>query len=143
LDIFNYYYDLFYDLNIELFNLSLNYLQLKVLEKKDHYINILTDYKNILNFVNGAFAKFIRNPLELYSCLSMVFPIIITTLQSLLNIIPYCNSSLIDCAIIDEAAMVHNYQSFPLAIRSDRIIFIGDPFQILPINTVNGYLKKL
>jgi len=142
--IFNYYHLIFFELNQNLYFKSKDFLYLEALKRKSQIIDILKDYEEIINGNNqrNAFTRWAHNTKQLFLNISLVFPIVTTTLQSARNILPYCDTGLIDKVIIDEAAMVHNYMLFPLLYRAKKCIIVGDPYQILPINKLDYFMIR-
>jgi superfamily I DNA and/or RNA helicase len=64
--------------------------------------------------------------------LSLIFPVITSTLPSVRNMLPWIEEC-VDRTIVDEAGMIDQHKTFPLLVRSRKAIIVGDPLQIEPI----------
>ncbi len=69
----------------------------------------------------------------IYRDLSLVFPVITTSLHSLRNMFPHLQPDIVKLALVDEAGTTLVHQLFPLLVRSQQAVVGGDPQQIEPI----------
>lgn len=127
--------------NIELFYLSQQLLWQKALHQKEAVRDALRDYRNFLIKRRGqrkeAARRLSENINETMRLVSLVFPVITSTLASARNMIPWTCQCL-DSVILDEAGMVPVHMAFPLLTKTRTAVVVGDPLQIEPIVQLKG-----
>ncbi len=136
------YHKKYHKKNLELFNLSLQFLWEHAKYMKDNVIRSLEIYRGYLhklverskeeeNDLN-MYKKRLRE-YDLFHNISLVFPVIASTLHSVRNMIPFVEEGVIDLSIIDECAMTPCHQAYPLIFRSNKVVALGDPLQLEPV----------
>ena len=131
-DFYNCFPENFHDKHQELFKLSREFLTQQALHNKDRIKQSLELY---LSFLSGTWKskyKMAENLDEHIKYLSLIFPVITVTLLSVRNMLPWTKRC-VDRAIVDEAGMIPQHQTFPLLVRSRKAIIVGDPLQIEPV----------
>ncbi|MGF1673701.1 MAG: DEAD/DEAH box helicase, partial [Rivularia sp. (in: cyanobacteria)] len=103
-------------------------------------------YGSALTGDGDALLKLETEPDSIYRDLSLIFPVISSSLQSIRNMLPTLHSNSIALALADEAGTTLVHQLFPLLVRSQQAVVAGDPKQIEPIinlcdDTIKQYLK--
>ena len=145
------FYDRFYiehhDLQQELFHRSRRYLQQVALDRKERVITSLETYRAVLLGDYDARRNLARNWQTIYRDLSLVFPVITSTLHSIRNLFPFPDSGCIHQVLADEAGTTTIHQLFPVLIRANKAIIVGDPFQLEPVmsfseKTLDEYRQK-
>jgi hypothetical protein len=135
-DFYNCFPENFHDKHQELFKLSREFLTQQALHNKDRIKQSLELY---LSFLSGTWKskyKMAENLDEHIKYLSLIFPVITVTLLSVRNMLPWTKRC-VDRAIVDEAGMIPQHQTFPLLVRSRKAIIVGDPLQIEPVITLS------
>ncbi|WP_260446874.1 AAA domain-containing protein [Nostoc sp. 2RC] len=134
----DFYHDFHVDYHEEhkrLFELSRQLLKQEALRNKEDVKKALTAYSN---FITGSernrryFSQNLEKLEENLKAISLIFPVITSTLLSVKNMLP-CVTDCIDRIIVDEAGMIPQHQTFPLLFRCRNAIIVGDPLQIEPI----------
>ncbi|WP_414624614.1 AAA domain-containing protein [Calothrix sp. CCY 0018] len=120
-------------LQVQLFELSWQYLQLIALQRNSEVINSIKTYIAFLNGEWDAFRTIARDWRNIYRNLSLIFPVFTSTLHSIRNLFPYPDSGCIDRVIVDEAGMIPLHQAFPVLVRCNQALFVGDPMQLEPV----------
>lgn len=120
-------------LQVQLFELSWQYLQLIALERNSEVISSIKTYIAFLNGEWDAFRTIARDWRNIYRNLSLIFPVFTSTLHSIRNLFPYPDSGCIDRVIVDEAGMIPLHQAFPVLVRCNQALFVGDPMQLEPV----------
>ena len=123
----------FHPLQQQLFTWSWNYLQQSALRRKGEVIASLMTYIDVLNGEWNAMRRFGQEWRTIYRDLSLLFPVITSTLQSVRNLLPYPDSGCIDQLIVDEAGMILQHQLFPALVRCRQALVVGDPWQLEPV----------
>lgn len=118
---------------VQLFELSWQYLQLIALKRNSEVISSIKTYIAFLNGEWDAFRTIARDWRNIYRNLSLIFPVFTSTLHSIRNLFPYPDSGCIDRVIVDEAGMIPLHQAFPVLVRSLQALFVGDPMQLEPV----------
>jgi len=121
----------------ELFQLSREFLTQQALCYKDRVKPSLELYSNYLSGNWKDKYSMAENLEEHIKNLSFMFPVITCTLLSIRNMLPWIEEC-VDRTIIDEAAMIDLYKTFPLLVRSRKAIIVGDPLQIEPVITLSN-----
>lgn len=136
------YSEVFFERNKLLYKLSKKYLLQYSLKDKNKYISSLGNLIKLLDRNNrGIYIELESRITEFYTEVSLMFPVITTTLQSVRNFFKYIKPNLIDKTLIDEAGIVLCHQAFPIIFRSKAAVVVGDPKQIQPIIPLNTALK--
>ncbi|NJM89939.1 MAG: superfamily I DNA/RNA helicase [Hydrococcus sp. RU_2_2] len=118
---------------VQLFQRAFTFLQLEALRRSDEVIRALETYGSALSSDGDALLKLENDGQTIYRDLSLVFPVITTSLHSLRNMFPHLQPNLIKLALVDEAGTTLVHQLFPLLVRSQQAVVAGDPQQIEPI----------
>lgn len=64
------------------------------------------------------------------------------TLHSIRNLLPYPDSGCIDQVIVDEAGQIPPHQVFPVLVRCNRALIVGDPLQLEPVVNLSDQKKE-
>ena len=135
-DFYATFHQNFHDKHKELFELSREFLLQQALSKKNDVKVSLEKYSSLLSEFGRAKYRIAddiaKNLDENIQNLSLVFPLITSTLLSIRNMLPWVEEC-IDRTIVDEAGMIPQHQTFPILVRSRKAIIVGDPLQIEPI----------
>lgn len=133
----------------EMFEAALGYLWQEQLKRKTALEEVLTLWQALLNGRHGTAGshRWLDNLEEFYTALSLVYPVMATTLVSAWKMAGY--RKLADLkghkpwhlALCDEAGMVSVEALVPLLSRSEKAMIVGDPLQIEPIRTLSDHLK--
>ncbi len=118
-----------------LFELARQLLKQEALRNKENVKKALNAYSNFITGSNKNRQYFSRNLEKLeenLKAISLIFPVITSTLLSVKNMLP-CVTDCVDRIIVDEAGMIPQHQTFPLLFRCRKAIMVGDPLQIEPI----------
>ncbi len=143
LDFSSRFYTELHQLQLQLFELSWQFqLQSALLRKEEIGASIRT-YIGVLNGEWEIKRQFKRNCHLVYRDISLLFPVFLTTLQSMRRLFPSLHNGCIDQTIIDEAGQIPPHQPFPLLVRSRRAMFLGDPWQLEPIVPLSDSDKDL
>jgi energy-coupling factor transporter ATP-binding protein EcfA2 len=132
-DFYTRFYTQFHQLQQQLFELSWSFLQQSALQRKHEAIKSLSIYRDVLNGELNAFRQLARDWQNIYRDVSLLFPVITTTLHSLRNLLPFPDSGSIDRLIVDEAGMIPLHQLFPALVRCRQALVVGDPLQLEPV----------
>lgn len=132
-DFYTRFYTEHHPLSVQLFEWSWQYLQLQALRRKHEAIASLKTYISVLSGEWEAYRSFGRDWRNIYSDLSLLFPVITSTLHSVRNLLPYPDSGCIDQLIVDEAGMIPLHQLFPALVRCQKALVVGDPLQLEPV----------
>ncbi|MBF2013979.1 MAG: DNA/RNA helicase [Rivularia sp. T60_A2020_040] len=139
-DFYATFHQNFHEKYQELFQLSRDLLIQQALFNKDNVKTSLEKYLNLLSEKGRAKDKIAdkmqENLDEHIKNVSLMFPVITSTLLSIRNMLPWIEQC-VDRIIVDEAGMIPQHQTFPLLVRSHRAIIVGDPLQIEPIITLS------
>ena len=119
----------------DLFKLSWQYLQHCALQRKTEVIASVKTYIDVISseWNYDAQRRFANNWSRILSDVSLLFPVFASTLQSVRNLLPYPDSGCISCAVVDEAGMIPLHQAFPVLVRAQQAVVVGDPLQLEPI----------
>lgn len=137
------FYTDYHQLQVQLFELSWQFLLSTALLRKEEIIASLRTYIGVLNGEWEIKRQFKRNCHSVYRDISLLFPVFLTTLQSMRRLFPELHNGCIDQTIIDEAGQITPHQPFPLLVRSRRAMFLGDPWQLEPIVPLSDSDKDL
>lgn len=130
-----------YKMNLKLFKLSEEFMYQYTLKNKKDSINTLNHWKNVLIYSKNTkdSLEYIEHNMDFFAKnLSMIYPVITTTLSSIRNILKlnikhFKDNPLFDLSICEERGMVGVHNLFPALFRSKKSIVIGDPKQLVPI----------
>jgi len=122
-------------INAKLFDLAIEVLWYDILRRRKAIIASLIEYRQVLSksITSDVFKMFRKNIYGHLNNISLIFPVMTTTLHSVKNIMPHIKNNIIHTCIIDEAAMIPLHLAFPLVCRSTNIVVVGDPKQIPPV----------
>jgi AAA domain len=146
-DFYSSFYRDYHSLQLSLFQRAWAFLQQEVLRRKDSVIRALETYGSVLTGDGDALLKLETDSDAIYGDLSLIFPVISSSLQSIRNMLPILQPNSVKLALVDEAGTTLVHQLFPLLVRSQRAVVAGDPQQIEPIvnlcdDTIKQYLKN-
>ena len=141
IDDFYTFHKRYHEEHKSLFELSWQFLNQEALRLKENVKQALTLYSNFLSDHPQAWQNLSGNLDENMKALSLIFPVITCTLLSVNNMLPHIEEC-VDCAIVDEAGMISQHQTFPLLVRSRKAIIVGDPLQIEPIITLSNQRRQ-
>ncbi len=133
----------YHQLQVQLFELSWQFQLQEALRRKEAVIANIRIYIGVLNRDWEIKRQFKRNWHSVYRDISLLFPVFLTTLQSMRRLFPSLHHGCIDQAIVDEAGQITPHQPFPLLVRSRRAMFLGDPWQLEPIVPLSDSDKDL
>ena len=131
-DFYSFFHEDYHEEHKRLFELSRQFLNQHALRNREDVKRALTSYSNFFSGNNKTPNTFAKNSDDYLRALSLIFPVITCTLQSVRNMLPSVKEC-IDRTIVDEAGMIPLHQTFPLLVRSRNAIIVGDPLQIEPI----------
>jgi hypothetical protein len=145
-DFYNLFYRDHHKLQVELFQRAWAFLLQEVLRRKDSVMRALETYGSVLAGDGEALLKLSTDSHAIYRDLSLIFPVITSTLQSIRNMLPILQPNSVKLALVDEAGTTLIHQLFPLLVRSQQAVVAGDPQQIEPIvnmsdDSIKQYLK--
>lgn len=132
---YDYFHVDYHEENKRLFELSRQLLKQEALRNKEQIKKALTAYSNFITGSERNRSYFSQNSKKLeenLKAISLIFPVITSTLLSVKNMLP-CVTNCVDRIIVDEAGMIPQHQTFPLLFRCQKAIIVGDPLQIEPI----------
>lgn len=134
-DFYAYFHVDYHEEHKKLFELSRQLLKQEALRNKENVQKALTAYSNFITGNDRTRRYFSQNVQKLeenLKAISLIFPVITSTLLSVKNMLP-CVTDCVDRIIVDEAGMIPQHQTFPLLFRCRKAIIVGDPLQIEPI----------
>ncbi|MEM6403124.1 MAG: AAA domain-containing protein, partial [Cyanobacteria bacterium P01_D01_bin.116] len=145
-DFYSRFYRDCHSQQVELFQRAFEFLQQETLRRKEKVMQAVETYGSALTGDGDALLKLETEPYYIYRHLSLIFPVISSSLQSVRNMLPILHSNSIALALSDEAGTTLIHQLFPLLVRSKQAVVAGDPKQIEPIinlceDTIKQYLK--
>ena len=145
-DFYSRFYRDYHSQQVQLFQRAFEFLQQETLRRKDKVMQSVETYGSALTGDGDALLKLETEPENIYRDLSLIFPVISSSLQSVRNMLPTLHSNSIALALSDEAGTTLVHQLFPLLVRSKQAVVAGDPKQIEPIinlcdDTIKQYLK--
>ncbi|MEA5573884.1 superfamily I DNA/RNA helicase [Calothrix sp. UHCC 0171] len=145
-DWYSSFYRDYHLLQLSLFQHAWAFLQQEVLRRKDSVIRALETYGSVLTGDGDALLKLETDGDAIYRDLSLIFPIISSSLQSIRNMLPTLHPNSVKLVLVDEAGTTLVHQLFPLLVRSQQAVVAGDPQQIEPIvnlcdDSIKQYLK--
>lgn len=148
------FYDVFSDeylfkQRIEIFLLSLKINQAYIIYHKEEILHnfkifwngkyICQKYYNSQSLYTKENEKNIRN---LWNTFSLCFPVITTTLDSLVKRNFQLIPELFDLTLIDEAGQILPHYVVPALYRSKKVLVVGDVHQLKPIENIRNFSLK-
>lgn len=145
-DFYNRFYRDHHSLQLELFQRAWAFMLQETLQRKDSVMRALETYGSVLMGDGQALLKLETESDVIYRDLSLIFPVISSSLQSIRNMLPILHPNIVKQALVDEAGTTLVHQLFPLLLRSQKAVVAGDPQQIEPIvnlcdDTIKQYLR--
>lgn len=145
-DFYSRFYRDHHSLQLELFQRAWVFLLQEALRRKDSVMRALETYGSVLMGDGQALLKLETDSDAIYRDLSLIFPVISSSLQSIRNMLPILHANSVKLALVDEAGTTLIHQLFPLLVRSQKAVVAGDPLQIEPIvnlcdDTIKQYLR--
>ncbi|MCG6138333.1 MAG: AAA domain-containing protein [Nostoc sp. LLA-1] len=125
----------------EIFLLSREFLTQEALQSKGEVKKTLELYSSFLSGAWKSKYTIAENLDEHIKNLSLLFPVVTSTLLSIRNMLPWV-SECVDRTIVDEAGMIDLHKTFPLLVRSRKAIIVGDPLQIEPIISLSNQTRE-
>ena len=112
-DFYSRFYLDYHDLQVQLFYGAIEFLQLEARRRSDDVIRALETYGSALSSDADALLRLENYGQSIYRDLSLAFPVITTSLQSLRNMLPHLQPDIIKLALVDEAGTTLVHQLFP------------------------------
>jgi len=141
-DFYSRFYSELHSLQVELFEWSWQFQQQEALRRKDEVMASFRTYIAVLNGEWDAYRQLSLNWKNIYRDISLLFPVFICTLHSIRNLLPYPDSGCIDQVIVDEAGQIPPHQVFPVLVRCNRALIVGDPLQLEPVVSLRDQKKE-
>ncbi|QLE53065.1 DNA helicase (plasmid) [Nostoc sp. C057] len=141
-DLYSRFYTELHSLQVELFEWSWQFQQQEALRRKDEVIASFRTYIALLNGEWDAYRQLSLNWKNIYRDISLLFPVFLCTLHSIRNLLPYPDSGCIDQVIVDEAGQIPPHQVFPVLVRCNRALIVGDPLQLEPVVNLSDQKKE-
>jgi predicted nucleic acid-binding Zn-ribbon protein len=145
-DYYSTFHTQYHEQHKELFNLSRQFLTQEAFRRKSVIETDLRFYLKTLAEPSKVVKPKAEQLNERLKSVSLIFPVITCTLQSIRNMLPW-TASCVDRVIVDESGMIPLHQTFPLLVRTRKAIVVGDPLQIEPIvnqtqQTIERYIQE-
>lgn len=140
-DFYTYFHSDYHEEHKKLFELSREFLIQQALSKKDRVKASLQLYESSISGNWKDRRKVKENLTKHIQNVSLIFPVITTTLLSIRNMLPWVEEC-VDRAIVDEAGMIDQHKTFPLLVRSRKAIIVGDPQQIEPVINLSDQRRE-
>ncbi|WP_341532295.1 AAA domain-containing protein (plasmid) [Nostoc sp. UHCC 0302] len=141
-DFYSRFYSELHSLQVELFELSWQFQQQEARRRKDEVIASIKTYIAVLNGEWEAYRQLSHNWRNIYRDISLLFPVFLCTLHSIRSLLPYPDSGCIDQVIVDEAGQIPPHQVFPVLVRCNRALIVGDPLQLEPVFNLSDQKKE-
>ncbi|MBG1270802.1 DEAD/DEAH box helicase [Nostoc sp. WHI] len=141
-DFYSRFYTELHSLQVELFEWSWQFQQQEALRRKDEVMASFRTYIALLNGEWDAYRQLSHNWRNIYRDISLLFPVFLCTLHSIRNLLPYPDSGCIDQVIVDEAGQIPPHQVFPVLVRCNRALIVGDPLQLEPVVNLSDQKKE-
>lgn len=132
----------------EMFEAAIGYLWQEQLKRKDELEEVLTHWQALMSGRQSAgYYRWLDKMDEFYSSLSLVYPVMATTLVSAWKMAGYRKLDELkghkpwNLALCDEAGMISIESLVPLLSRSEKAMIVGDPLQIEPIRNLSENLQ--
>lgn len=107
-----------YHLQVKLFQCAWNFLQIDAHKRKDLVVRALKTYGSALAGDGDSLFKLETDSESIYRDLSLIFPVISSSLQSIRNMLPILHPNIVKLALVDEAGTTLIHHLFPLLVRS-------------------------
>ncbi|MBD2341523.1 DNA helicase [Calothrix sp. FACHB-156] len=140
-DFYSRFYNELHSLQVELFEWSWQFQQQEARRRKDEVIASIRTYIAVLNGEWDAYRQLSLNWRNVYRDISLLFPVFLCTLHSIRRLFPYPDSGCIDQVIVDEAGQIPPHQVFPVLVRCNRALIVGDPLQLEPVVNLSDQKK--
>ncbi|HBV40040.1 MAG TPA: hypothetical protein DEF05_10240, partial [Erwinia sp.] len=135
----------------EMFADAIGYLWQEQLKRKNHLEDVVTHWRLLISRQNAGagYYRWMDNLDDFYSSLSLVYPVMATTLVSAYKMAGYGKLSELKghkpwaLALCDEAGMISAESLVPLLSRSEKAMIVGDPLQIEPIRNLSEGSQQL
>jgi AAA domain len=141
-DFYSRFYTELHSLQVELLEWSWQFQQQEARRRKDEVIASMRTYIALLNGEWDAYRQLSLNWRNIYRDISLLFPVFLCTLHSIRNLLPYPDSGCIDQVIVDEAGQIPPHQVFPVLVRCNRALIVGDPLQLEPVVNLSDQKKE-
>ncbi|MBW4565669.1 MAG: DNA helicase [Mojavia pulchra JT2-VF2] len=141
-DFYSRFYSELHSLQVELFELSWQFQQQEARRRKDEVVASIRTYIAVLNGEWEAYRQLSHNWRNIYRDISLLFPVFLCTLHSIRSLLPYPDSGCIDQVIVDEAGQIPPHQVFPVLVRCNRALIVGDPLQLEPVVNLSDQKKE-
>ncbi|MCC5612576.1 hypothetical protein LC612_39255 [Nostoc sp. CHAB 5834] len=102
-DFYNLFYRDHHQLQLELFQRAWAFLLQEVLRRKESVMRALSTYGSVLTGDGEALLKLSTDGDAIYRDLSLIFPVISSSLQSVRNMLPILQPNSVKLALVDEA----------------------------------------
>ena len=133
----------------EMFEAAIGYLWQEQLRRKIELEEVLTHWRALMSRRTSAgYYRWLDKLDEFYRALSLVYPVMATTLVSAWKVAGYRKLEELKghkpwhLALCDEAGMISLESMVPLLSRSEKAMIVGDPLQIEPIRNLSENLQK-
>lgn len=138
-----YFKNEYHQKNLQLFELSLEYIWQIALRDKTKIIKSLEEWQYSMTTFGGDRKSEFMNNLENHKKnISLVYPVVTTTIASSMSLFFPPKPDIYDYLIVDEAGMITPNLLFPLISISKKSIVVGDPKQLEPIVTLSDKEKE-
>uniref|UniRef100_UPI001D0FC6B7 DEAD/DEAH box helicase n=1 Tax=Nodularia sp. LEGE 04288 TaxID=1828639 RepID=UPI001D0FC6B7 len=141
-DFYGRFYTELHSLQVQLFEWSWQFQQQEALRRQDEVMASLRTYIAVLNGEWEAFRQLSVNWRNVYRDISLLFPVFLCTLHSIRRLFPYPDSGCIAQVIVDEAGQIPPHQVFPVLVRCNRALIVGDPLQLEPVINLSDQQKE-
>lgn len=132
----------------EMFEAAIGYLWQEQLKRKSELEEVLTHWRALISKRRSAgYYRWLDKLDEFYRALSLVYPVMATTLVSAWKVAGYPKLDELKghkpwhLALCDEAGMISLESLVPLLSRSEKAMIVGDPLQIEPIRNLSENLQ--
>jgi len=140
-DLYGDFYQVDSQAHVLLFECSRAFLEQELLRRKEAVMAALQTYGDALKGDEAACSEIQFNGEALFRELSLAFPVMTSTLQSLKNM--QLSAGCVRQTLIDEAGFLQVHQVFPLLTMSQQALIAGDPYQVEPIvNLCEGAITE-
>ncbi|MBD2303177.1 ATP-binding protein [Nostoc sp. FACHB-190] len=141
-DFYSRFYSELHSQQVELFEWAWQFQQQEARRRKDEVITSIRTYIALLNGEWEAYRQLSQNWRNIYRDISLLFPVFLCTLHSIRSLLPYPDSGCIDQVIVDEAGQIPPHQIFPVLVRCNRALIVGDPLQLEPVVNLSNQRKE-
>jgi hypothetical protein len=141
-DFYSRFYSDLHSQQVELFQWAWQFQQMEARRRKDEVIASIRTYIAVLNGEWEAYRQLSQNWRNIYRDISLLFPVFLCTLHSIRSLLFYPDSGCIDQVIVDEAGQIPPHQVFPVLVRCNRALIVGDPLQLEPVVNLSDQKKE-